>query len=215
MRAFFLQHVDALISIGIGLGLSVYSWLHRVRLFSSPNKLVRALPVLAPLILVFGILQLALEPQSQYSWHREFTSDRQASAEFPSATTVKAMTDSALGISIRRETVNCDVPRHDINLHLSYNEIPPEGANLTDEQRMGGLKQFFQQQGFTVTSCIPDVHGGVSGYRILLESDRGKVHCQVRVVITQKAIYRAMATSTTGFHDDPVIPRFLDSFKME
>ena len=170
---------------------------------------MHALPVLVSLLLV------ACDSKPQNSWHRVFTSDRQASAEFPSATTVKAVTDSALGISIRRETVNCDVPRRDINLHLSYNEIPPEGANLTDEQRMGGLKQFFQQQGFTVTSCIPDVHGGVSGYRILLESDRGKVHCQVRVVITKKAIYRAMATSTTGFHDDPVIPHFLNSFKTE
>ena len=209
MRAFFLRHIDALISIGIGRGLSVYAWLHRVPLFSSPKKLMHALPVLVSLLLV------ACDSKPQNSWHRVFTSDRQASAEFPSATTVKTVTDSALGISIRRETVNCDVPRRDINLHLSYNEIPPEGANLTDEQRMGGLKQFFQQQGFTVTSCIPDVHGGVSGYRILLESDRGKVHCQVRVVITKKAIYRAMATSTTGFHDDPVIPHFLNSFKTE
>jgi hypothetical protein len=112
-------------------------------------------------------------------------------------------------------TVHCNVPQRDINLRLSYNEIPPEGAGLTVEQRLDGLKSFFQQQGFAITSTVPDAHGDIPGYRILVEKDQGKIRCLLRVAIAPKAVYRAVATSTSGFHDDPVIGRFVDSFSMQ
>lgn len=215
MRAFLIQHVDALISTGIGLWITVYSWRHRDRLRSSPKKLARALPILAPLVLVFGLLRFVLDSQPAYVWQRAVTSDQRASAEFPCATTTDTATDSAQGVSIRRLTVNCNVPQRDINLRLSYNEIPPEGTGLTDEQRLDGLKSFFQQQGFAIISSVPDAHGEIPGYRILVEKDQGKTRCLMRVAIAPKAIYRAVATSTIGFHDDPVIARFVDSFNMQ
>jgi hypothetical protein len=48
----------------------------------------------------------------------------------------------------------------------------------------------------------------------VLEGDRGKIRYVTRVAIAPKAIYRVFATSTSGFHDDPVINRFVDSFSL-
>jgi hypothetical protein len=215
MRAFLIQHVDAIITTTLGLLITVYAWRRRERLRASPKKLVRALPILAPLVVVFGLLRFVLDSQPAYVWQRTFTSDQRASAEFPCATTSEEATDSAQGVSIRRLTVNCNVPQRDINLRLSYNEIPPEGAGLTIEQRLDGLKAFFTQQGFTVVSCIPDGHAEVPGYRIIIEKDYGKTRVLTRVAIAPKALYRAVATSTSGFHEDIVISRFIDSFRLQ
>jgi hypothetical protein len=215
MRAFLIQHVDAIITTTLGLWITVYAWRQRERLRASPKKLARALPILAPLVVVFGLLRFVLESQPGYAWQRAFTSDQRASAEFPCATTTDSATDSAQGVSIRRLTLNCNVPQRDINLRLSYNEIPPEGAGLTIEQRLDGLRSYFEQQGFTIVSCVPDTHGDVPGYRIVIEKDRGKIRCLTRVAIAPKAIYRAVATSTSGFHEDAVITRFMDSFTLQ
>jgi hypothetical protein len=86
---------------------------------------------------------------------------------------------------------------------------------LTIEQRLDGLRSYFAQQGFTIVSCVTDGHGDVPGYRIVIEKERGKIRCLTRVAIAPKAIYRAVATSTSGFHDDTVIARFIDSFTLQ
>jgi len=63
--------------------------------------------------------------------------------------------------------------------------------------------------------CVPDRHGEVPGYRMVIEKDDGKNRLLIRVAITSKAIYRAVATSSSGFHDDPVITRFVNSFSLQ
>lgn len=215
MRALLIQHPDAIITTALGLWITIFAWRARERLRASPRKVVRALPVLAPLLVVFGLLRFALDSAPPYAWQRNYTSDQRASAEFPCPATSKAATDSAQGVTLTRLTVNCNVPQRDINLRLSYNEIPPEGAGLTIEQRLEGLRTFFEQQGFKIVSYVPEAHRNVPGYRILIEKDGGKIRCLTRVAITPKAIYRAVATSTSGFHDDAVIPRFIDSFTLQ
>lgn len=52
MRAFLIQHVDAVITTALGLWITVYSWRGRERLRANPKKVARALPILAPLIVV-------------------------------------------------------------------------------------------------------------------------------------------------------------------
>jgi hypothetical protein len=215
MRAFLVQHVDAITTTTVGLWITVYAWRQRERLRASPKKLARTLPVLAPLVVVFGLLRFAFDSQPTDVWQRAFTTDQRASAEFPYAIATETAIDSAQGVSVRRFTVNCNVPQRDINLRLSYNEIPPEGAGLTIEQRLDGLKSFFEQQGFTIVSCVSDQHGDIPGYRIVIERDHGKTRCLTRIAIAPKAIYRAVATSTSGFHEEPVIIRFMNSFSVQ
>ncbi|MEI7535517.1 MAG: hypothetical protein WCK57_14215 [Verrucomicrobiae bacterium] len=215
MNTFFIQHIDDFISIGFGIWIAVFSWRQRERLRASQKKLVRLLPVLAPLVVVFSLLHFALDLRPSYVWQRASTSDKRASVEFPCATTNETVTDTLQGVSMQRQTLNCNLPQRDINLRLSYSEVSPEAASLSVEQRVESLKKFLQQKGFTVTSCEPDGHGDTPGYRIVYEGDHGKIQCLMRIVITPKAIYRVLATSASGFHDDSAISHFINSFNFQ
>jgi len=211
MKTFIIQHIDAIITTALGLGLSIYAWHQRERLRASPQKIVRALPILALLVLAFGLLRFTFESRVTYEWHRVYSADHHASAEFPRPTDAETSTDTARGVSLQNLTIQCDIPYRSINLRLSYNGIPPEGAGLTVEQRIEGMRSYFEQQGFTVASCVPEESADIPHYRIVINKGE-KTRVFLRVAITSKAIYRAMATSTDGYHDDAVITRFLDSF---
>jgi len=210
MKTFIIQHIDAIITTALGLGLSIYAWRQRERLRASPQKIVRALPILALLVLAFGLLRFTFESRVTYEWHRVFTEDQHASAEFPRPTDTEIDTTSAKGIPIRR--IQCDVPYKSINLRLSNNDIPPEGLGLSVEQRIEAILSNFKQLGFTIVACIPEKNTDVPCYRIVVEKDDRKIQYSWRIAITPKALYSAMATSTGSFPDDPVIARFLDSF---
>lgn len=215
MRLYFIQYIDAIITTILGLYFTIYAYRHRERLQTNSQKLVRILPVLAPLVLVFGLLRFAMDSQQTYVWHRVYSEDKQASVEFPLEAKSETVADVFQGVSLRRFTVQCDIPYRGINLRLSYNEIPGEQEGATLEQRIGGLKFVFEQQGFTILSCIEERYEDVRYYRIIVEKDHEKIRISTRVTVTPKAVYRAMVTSSSGFHEEPSIVRFLDSFKLE
>ena len=83
MRLYFIQYIDAIITTILGLYFTIYAYRHRERLQTNSQKLVRILPVLAPLVLVFGLLRFAMDSQQTYVWHRVYSEDKQASVEFP------------------------------------------------------------------------------------------------------------------------------------
>jgi len=207
MRAFIIQYIDAIIPAAIGLYCIFYSWWH---LRTSSKTPVRILRILSPFLVVFGLLQFALLSYPAYVWKPVYTSDHRASAEFPWATVTEEVPNSAHTVTIR-----CSIPHRDIDLRLSQNEIPPGSESLTAEQRLEGFKSFLSQQGFAVISCDPDVHGNIAGYRIVLEKNEDKTRTLIRFAITNKAIYRAMVTSAPGFHDDPTISHFINSFTVQ
>jgi hypothetical protein len=248
MRTFLIQHIDAMLMTGAGLWATFYAWGQRERLRASPKFLVRALPVLAPIMMIFGLLQFVLDAHPSYQWRRAFTENHRASAEFPGPPTTGTAIDSAhvtpsgtvtnlvpgapvrrsnagLGgplrrmkagseVSVKRITLGFNVPRRDITLQLSYSEIPPSGADLTVAQRIEALKSAFAQMG-TLLSCQPDGSGDVPIYRIVLEMNGGKTRCVMRLAIAPDALYRAVATASSDSRDDPLITRFLSSFRME
>jgi hypothetical protein len=216
MRAFLIQHIDALITTAAGLLLIAYSWRQRERLRTSPYKLTRVLPILALVVLAFGLLSFSLDYYPRYTWQPAFTSDGRASAEFPSPTTSGANNiRSPEGISIRGFAVKCNVPQKDINLILSASEILPESEGTSVEQRLEAIRLSLRQQGMKIVSDTSDAHGTIPGCRIVAEKSDGKVRCVVRLAITSNCIYRIVATATSGFHDDPVIGRFADSFTVQ
>ncbi|MGA2556395.1 MAG: hypothetical protein ABSG04_08990 [Verrucomicrobiota bacterium] len=270
MRAFLIQHGEALLITICGLWATFYAWGRRERLRASPNFPVRALPVLAPIIILLGLVQFVVDAHPSYQWQRAFTEDHRASAEFPGAPTAGTAIDSAqvtpsgtvtnvvpgvpvkrlnpaLGgplrgmnpgpggsrrrmnsapeapgrrmnpgseVSVKRVTLGFNVPQRDINLQLSYSEIPPSGADLTVEQRLEALKTAFAQMG-TLLSCEPDGPGDIPIYRVVLDMNEGKTRCVVRLAIAPNALYRAVATASSDSRDDPLVRRFLNSFRME
>jgi len=207
MKAFIIQYIDAIIPFAGGLYGAYLSWW---RLRTSSRTSVRILRILSPLLVIFGLLQFALLSHPSYNWQRVYTNDHRASAEFPRSTTTEELPNSAGTVTIR-----CSVPNRDIDLRLSQNEIPTGSENLTAEQRLEGLKSYFSQQGVTIISCDPDDHGSIAGYRMMLEKNDNKTRILMRIAITNKAIYRAMVTSAPGFHDDPTISRFINSFTVQ
>lgn len=214
MRVFFIQHIDAIITTTLGLCATAYAWRQHQRLQTNPNWLVRNLPILAPLIVVFGLLRFIPVSQPEIIWQRVFTSDQKASAEFPKSTTTETTTDSGLGFNIERQTINCDIPRRGINLRLSYNEIPQQAAELDNTQFINDICRYFELQGCTIVSNMPNKQMDIPGYRLIMEKDHGKTMCMMQITLTPHALYRAVATSTSGFHGDPIINQFLDSFRL-
>jgi len=153
--------------------------------------------------------------QPAYVWQRVFTGDREASAEFPCTTTTETATDSSNGISIQRTTVKCTIPNRDITLHLSCNEIPAAGLRLTLDQRIAGMRSSFEQKGGKIISSNPEAIGSVQGCRMVVELEHGKARCTIRMAVKSKITYRAIASSASALHDDPVIAHFLESFSMQ
>ncbi len=169
------------------------------------------LRVAGPLIALWGAYQLtvAFAPSP---WRRVSTKDGHASAEFPSATTSEAAVESPGGIAVTRVTVRCKVPGKEIDLRLSYSEIPPGSANLTIDQRLDAFKAFLQQQGLSLVSCLPERGQPYPGYRIVCDTRDGKYRTQMLGVISPTAVYRVIATSSTRLASDPTIGRFMGSF---
>jgi hypothetical protein len=213
--AFVIQHIDAIITTAAGLIACIVAFRKREQFRSNSNRFARGLPILAPLVLIFGLLQFVMDSRPAYSWQRFSTNDEHASAEFPIAPTREEATDHAGALSVHRIEMICNVPKRDINLRLSYNQIPPEGAGLTTSQRLEGMTAFFEQQGFKITTFTNETVGEIPIYRIVADKNSGEVRQMLRIAIQNNAIYRALATSTRGFHDDPVIMRFVDSFRFQ
>jgi len=214
MRAFLIQHVDSLITMAGGACMAVFAVRRANQLRASKNRLVRNMHILGLILVGIGIARFAFESFATYSWRRVATSDGKASAEFPVQPTTETATDTFEGLSVTRVSLKCEVPYRDIKLRLTWSEIPPEGPALTAEERIAGMKAFFEEHGLVVSSCLPENLGSVPCYRMVVERDGGKVRVRTRIAITPRIMYRVIAESSSGFHDDPAIERFMDSFSI-
>lgn len=218
MHAYLIQHIDALITTAIGIFITAYSLRDHKRLATNHSRMAQALRVLGPLIILTGFAELLVGSRAAYSWQRQFTGDRRASVEFPCPTATDTVNHSEQGVPIRRVTIACDVPNRDIDLRLTYDEIPAEAAKSvtqSEAQRIDAIRSYFLQHGFAIVSDIADRHGDIPGYRILVEQRNGKMSCLLRLAMTPSALYRVAATFPSDSPDDPVVKRFVESFKMQ
>jgi hypothetical protein len=213
--SFLIQHVDSLIMTTVGVCWSVYAARHKDRVQTGRSWFVRKSYGIGLALVLCGVLLFLSETfrsASSYTWSSVSTNDGRASADFPAPVTTQAATDTGEGVSVRRVSTICDVPRKDISLRLSWSEIPAGAPALNVEQRIEAIKGFFQQQGFVLSSCHAENQGDVPCYRLVMDKDGGKVRLIARIAITAGGIYRAVAVSTSGSHDDAVTGRFIDSF---
>ena len=212
MPAFLMHHFDSLMMMVSGFGIAAYAIIRPARFQGARSWFVRNVHVMGLIVVVGGFLLFLSESFSVYSWTRLATSDGKASAEFPASATTETATDTFEGISAKRVTVKCDVPNRDISLRLSWTDTPSKGPALTVEERIEGVKSSFRERGFVISSCLAEKLGSVSCYRMIADKDGGKFQLRMRIAITSKSVYHVMAGSSSGFHDDPVIGRFIDSF---
>jgi hypothetical protein len=215
MPAFLIEHFDSLMMMISGFGIAAYAILRPTRFRGARIWFVRNVHVLGLIVLVGGFLLFLSESFSVYSWTRLATSDGKASAEFPASATTETATDTFEGVSAQRVTVKCDVPKRDISLRLSWTDAPSKGPALTVEERIENVKFSFRERGFVISSCVAEKLGSFPCYRMIADKDGGKFRLRMRIAITSKSVYHVMAGSSSGFHDDPTIERFINSFAIK
>jgi hypothetical protein len=143
------------------------------------------------------------------------TSDGFASAEFPAAPKATEQTDTINGVSAHRTSLSYDVPSKDISLFLSFSPMPANEPNVPDTERIAATKAYFTQQGFSVVHEGPVPLGAASGFALDLQRDAGKIRMWTRIAYVAGKVYRVVISSTGAHHDDPIIPHYLESFRIE
>jgi hypothetical protein len=209
---FLVSNIDAVITTVFGLFFTIYALRKRESLSTSSNRLTRLLPVLAPLVLAFGLIQFfisgnATEPAP--AWKIVHTDDGIAQVEFPTMPTRAEATDRAGEMEVHRVSHVADLADGKLNLRLSFNEFPPGSEGLSDADRIAGIREFFVQGGFEIIEDA-ELRDGV--WKLLVAQANNKSRMSMRIAIKSNGIYRALVTSMAGHHDDPRIDRFLNSF---
>jgi hypothetical protein len=209
---FLVSNIDAVITTVFGMFFTIYALQKRESLSSSSNGLTRLLPVLAPLVLAFGLIQFfisgnAADPAP--AWRIVHTDDGIAQVEFPTTPTRTEATDRAGEIEVHRVSHVADLEGGKLNLRLSFNEYPPGSEGLSDADRIAGMREFFIQRGFEIEEDA-ELKDGI--WTLLVAQPNNKARMSMRIGIMPNGIYRALATSMTGHHDDARIDRFLNSF---
>lgn len=211
---FLVSNIDAIITSVLGTYFTIYALRRRETLSKSSNGLTRLLPVLAPLLLIFGLVQFFIhgtpsEPPA--AWTTIQTDDGIAQASFPESPERTEATDRAGEIEVHRITHAADLSGGKLNLRLSFNEYPPQSKALTDDERVAGMREFFRQGGFSI---VEDAELSNHNRKLVVAKDDSKSRVSIHFRMMRNGIYRAIATSLNGSHDDPRIERFLQSFQI-
>jgi hypothetical protein len=217
MRSFLIHYGDFIVETALGLWLTVYAMRNRERLRASayPPANWRYLPALGPFLIVLAVLRLFLNAEPSPQWHREFTNDQRASAEFPYSTTAGPSVKSAGGNSILVFEVECVVPNRNIQLRLSLTEEQLGSRKATMAERIENLKKLGEAQGVVFTSISNEEFGLIHGIRVTTENRQQKIRAQARYAFAAAGVYSAMGISSFAESDDPMISRVLDSFTMK
>ena len=215
MLSFIVQHIDALITTAGGIFASLYGFRSARATTPTQQRAKKILRICGPLVILFGILRFFTDQPAAPTWQRHLTSDGVASAEFPATPQAKQQTDTINGVSAERTSLNYDVPFKDISLFLSFSPMPPNEPNVPDAERIAAVKAYFTQQGFSVVRESPVQLGVASGFALDLQRDAGKVRMWTRIAYVAGRVYRVVISSTGSHHDDPIIPHYLDSFRIE
>ena len=211
---FLISNIDAVITTVLGSFFTIYALRKREDLSSSSNGLMRLLPVLAPLVLIFGLIQFFIPTSSSDQpavWRIVKTDDGIAQVEFPTEPTRTEATDRAGEIEVHRISHVADLSDGKLSLRLSFNEHLPGSEGLSDENRIAGMREFFVQGGFEISEDAK-LQDGI--WSLLVEQSNNNAKMSMRIGIMPNGIYRALATSMPGHHDDARIERFLNSFAL-
>jgi hypothetical protein len=152
--------------------------------------------------------------EQPYSWQRVSTSDGYASVEFPLSPTKEEKTYQDGTSSIRIITFNCNPHNKDMNLRLTYSEVPKQYANSTDNERLEAMKANLQRA-FTIITFTNENIGVIPVYRIVADENNGNAQSIMCVALQHNAIYRAIASFPHVSQNDPTIVRFINSFQIQ
>ncbi|MGV3660097.1 MAG: hypothetical protein ACO1TE_07925 [Prosthecobacter sp.] len=98
---------------------------------------------------------------------------------------------------------------------LSFSPFPSNEPDAPDTVRIAATKAYFTQQGFSIVHESPLQLGAASGFALDLQRDGGKIRLWTRIAYVAGKVYRVVISSAGSHHDDPIITRCLESFRIE
>ena len=192
-----------------GLYFSLYAYRKRNVIRSSENQLYRQLTWLAPAVLVFGIIRLLMSSEPAPDWRVVSTDDGVASAQFPAAPIREEVVDEGEGISVSRVSFVTVLLNDKLNLRLSFSEYPTSSEGVAASEIYEGISASFGEMGFQVARET-QVESNV--WSVELEQVSGSARIKTKICVMPNGVYRVMATSVDGAHDDERIDPFISSF---
>jgi hypothetical protein len=212
IRFFIIQNIDAIIST---IGGIICTWFGYQAANKGDNSVrTKLLKILGPCVIGFGILQFIIGAISSVEWRRIATPDGVASVEYPGLPKANDQTQTLNGQTVRAIGWIYAVPGKDISLRISYSDAAVTESSIPADQRFIFLKQFLSKQGFVVLKEEKIKFGNAAGYSLQMEHTESKAIVWMRVSYVGNCIYRAVGSCGASFREDPVISKFVDSFKI-
>jgi hypothetical protein len=210
MKEWLVTHVDAVIPIVIGAYLCLKALFKRESPTWEDAKKRKNLPLWGAVLIAIGIFRmftgsLATTPASPVT---ATTDDGMVSAEFPKAPVRTEAVDEAQGIRVHRVTRACNF--QGIDLRLSYNEFPPGGKETPAETLLANMKEYFKQQGFELVGSS-ELAGSI--HELVMNKPDVEVRQVMRIWFGPEGVYRVLATTEKGHHEDPHALSFISSFR--
>ena len=200
-----------------GVFFTVYAYSRRKTLREHSSKFFQLLPILAPILLLIGII-LFFAPNSQsinfsavkVSQVLQAT-EGLAQVDFPESPEITNGKDIIDGFEVTRVTHSVDLAQGKVSLRFTVNEYPKEYPELIEGQVYEVTRNYLLTQGFDIVESLISVNN--TREIIAFQSEKG-ARIKMCLFITDREIYRIMATSMNGHHNDSRVEKFISSFKI-
>ena len=221
MKEWLVTHIDAVIPFALGLVIALKLAFNRESATLDAAKKRQNAKLGAWILVGIGVLRFftdtatsrgaggsQVEQAQSASPVTVTTDDGMVSAEFPQAPVRTEAVDEAPGVKVHRVTRACNF--RGIDLRLSYNEYPPGGKETPKEELLANMKEYFKQQGFNLveSSELPEAI-----HELVMDKPEVKVRQVMRIWFGPDGVYRALATTEDGHHEDPRALALLSSFR--
>jgi hypothetical protein len=211
MKEWLVTHIDAVIPIVGGLCLVLTGIFKRRSGSVEDTKKQQKLRLWGTILITIGIFRIFTGslPTTPPTPVTATTDDGKASVVFPQEPVRTEAVDEAPGVKIHRVTRACNFKG--IDLRLSYNDYVPGAKDAPKDVLLANVKEYLTQQGFILERSSE--HPGPVHELVMDKPDVGARQV-MRIWFGPEGMYRAMATTEKGYHDDPRVLAFIPSFRI-
>ena len=211
MKEWLVTHIDAVIPIVVGLYLALTGIFKRKGPTSDDAKKQQKLPLWGTLLIAIGIFRIftGSVPATPSNPVSATTDDGKVSVVFPQEPVRTEAVDEAPGVKVRRVTRACNFKG--IDLRLSYNDYAPGAKDVPEDERIANVEGYLTQQGFVIEASSKQP-GSI--HELVVNKPDAGIRQVMRLWFGPEGVYRAVATTEKGHHDDPRAVDFISSFRI-
>jgi hypothetical protein len=213
MKEWLVTHIDAVIPLACGIYVALKLAFKRENSgMDAAQKQRRAAGIGAMVLIAIGIFRLftgslLTTPPSPAT---VTTDDGMATVVFPDASVRSEAVSEASGTAVPRETRSCSLEGGQINLRLSYSQYPLGGKDLPMDLRLSNMTEELERRGLNLVERS-EQPGSIQEF--ILDSPSEGVRTVMRIWFGPEGVYRAIAATGKGHHDDPRAQAFISSFR--